>query len=105
MLMIYTTCPDKETAEALAHALLEQQVIACANIIEGMTSLYRWEGQIAHEAEVVMLLKTTAERADQVYVYLENHHPYEVPCIISLNPDECYPPFAAWVNSQTIISP
>jgi len=102
MQIIYTTCPDVDVAEKLASELLEQQLIACANITEGITSLYRWEGSVRQETECVVMLKTDESMLEKVMGYVEEHHPYECPALFSLAPQHCSQAFAEWVKEQTV---
>lgn len=101
MQIIYTTCPDVAVAEALSHGLLEGRLIACANMMEGMTSLYRWEGSVRQESEVVLLLKTAEANMQPVMDYIEANHPYECPCIWTIKPENTLPAFADWIEKET----
>ncbi len=101
MQIVYTTCPDAAVAKTLSHGLLEAHLIACANMMEGMTSFYRWEESMCEESEVVLVLKTTDAQSQSVMDYLEAHHPYECPCIWTIKPDNCLPAFAEWVEKET----
>lgn len=101
--LVYTTFPDRTAAEEAARALLERRLIACANILPGMVSLYRWEGKTERAEEVVMLLKTTAARADAVVAVaaVAALHPYEVPAIVILPVAGGGAPFLAWIAAET----
>ena len=61
--IVLSTCADREQAERIAHRLVEQQVAACVNILPGVQSVYRWEGQVETAPEVLMLIKTSADLA------------------------------------------
>ncbi len=104
---LYSTWPTLESAEAAARELLEQRLIACANIGPGARSLFRWDGQIQAEAEVLMFAKTTAERAGAAHKLLVRLHPYDVPCLTALPVlTACSSPgFLAWVSDETAPSP
>ncbi|MEP9349382.1 divalent-cation tolerance protein CutA [Xanthobacter sp. KR7-225] len=99
--LVYTTFPDRAAAEDAARALLEQRLVACANILPGMVSIYRWEGKTERAEEAVMLLKTTAARAAAVVEAVAARHPYEVPAILVLPVDGGGAPFLAWIGAQT----
>ncbi len=99
--LIYTTFPSREAAEEAARALLEARLIACANILPGMVSLYRWEGALERAEEVVMLLKTTAARAEAAVEAVAKAHPYEVPAILLLPIEGGAASFLAWIGAQT----
>lgn len=101
--LIYTTWPDAESAEAAARAAVEQGLAACANILPGATSVFRWEGAIQRETETVMLLKTTAENAHALRDALTAHHPYDTPAIVALDvdADASGARFLEWVGAAT----
>ncbi|MFG1359490.1 divalent-cation tolerance protein CutA [Xanthobacter pseudotagetidis] len=99
--LVYTTFPDHAAAEEAARSLLDQRLVACTNILPGMVSLYRWEGRTERAEEVVMLLKTTAARADEVAAAVAGLHPYEVPAILVLPVEGGGAPFLAWIAAET----
>ncbi|MGB5733643.1 MAG: divalent-cation tolerance protein CutA [Thiohalocapsa sp.] len=77
------TCPDQASAEALADAVVNQGLAACVNILPGVVSVYRWEGKIAKDKEVLLLMKTTQPRFAQLAAEIEKQHPYDVPEVIA----------------------
>jgi periplasmic divalent cation tolerance protein len=80
--LIYSTFPSPEAAEAVGRELVEQRLAACVNILPGMTSIYRWEGAIARETEVVMIIKTRASLADPAIAAVKALHTYTNPALI-----------------------
>ena len=102
LVILYTTWPDAETAEACGRAAVEERLAACANVLAPMRSIYRWEGQIQVEAETPMLLKTTAAAASRLCELILRYSPYDVPCILTLrtDPGNCNPKYVAWVQSE-----
>ena len=86
ILLIYTTHPDKECAQHIAGLLLDRHLIACANIYP-IHSMYRWENKIVSEEEYVALFKTKASQLEEVKKLIQNHHPYDVPCILHFPAD------------------
>jgi periplasmic divalent cation tolerance protein len=77
--IVLSTCGDHETAERIAHRLVEQRLAACVNILPGMRSIYRWQDAVASETEVLMIIKTTASLIEQVQSTLTSLHSYEIP--------------------------
>ncbi|MAK63224.1 MAG: divalent-cation tolerance protein CutA [Maricaulis sp.] len=100
---IYTTWPDQAAAEAAAAPLVEERLCACANILPGMTSVYRWQGRVETAQECVMILKTRADRATALRERLLALHPYDTPCILALPVDDAAsgPAFLDWIAEQT----
>ncbi len=99
IVFLYTTAPDAETARRIAHALVEARLAACANIIPGMRSVYRWKGAIETAEEVVAIFKTTAEQAALASSMILRLHPYETPSVVSLPVGEAgsNPAYLAWI--------
>lgn len=81
MLHVTTTCPDLDSARAIARAALDARLAACANIQPGVISLFHWQGRIAEEAEFHLRLKTTDARRAGLVSLIEDQHPYDVPVI------------------------
>ena len=100
--LIYTTTPTREEALKIAHELLAERAIACANILGEMTSVYRWESQMHADPEWAMLLKTSASRVAAVTARIVSLHSYDCPCVISWNICGGHPDFLRWVNAETI---
>jgi periplasmic divalent cation tolerance protein len=97
---IYVTTPTLKVATELAKELLGQRLIACANIIPGMTSLYFWEGSLEQSSETVLILKTTAAAVEPCMMALKQGHPSVTPCIATFQVDQITPDFASWVAGQ-----
>ncbi len=100
-LLVYVTAPDAETAGRIARALVEERLAACANILNGMHSIYRWQGAVEEAHEVVCLFKTTGERRERLFERVRELHPYEVPCIVSLPLYAGSAPFLEWIAAET----
>ena len=96
-----TTAPSAEAAKRLVRTLVERRVIACGTVLPGAVSIYRWQGAVAEEEEVVVVLKTTAERWPELAATLPALHPYEVPELIALSVADGHPPYLAWVRAET----
>src|ERR1700743_1304728 len=80
LIVLYTTWPDAETAEAFGRRAVEERLAACADVLAPMRSIYRWDGDIKSEPEIPMLLKTTAAKAQALLETILRYHPYETPC-------------------------
>ena len=82
--IVLSTCADREEAERIAHRLVEQQLAACVNILPGVQSIYRWQGNVESAAEVLMVIKTSAGLVPEVQSTIANLHSYEVPELLVL---------------------
>ncbi len=96
-LIALTTLPSAEVAAAVARTLVEEQLAACVNLVPGVRSIYRWQGAVVDDAEVLCLIKTTRDRVDALTARLVVLHPYEVPELVTLPIDGGFAPYLAWV--------
>jgi periplasmic divalent cation tolerance protein len=80
----YIVLPTIEIARKLGRKMVDEQIVACVNILPGMQAIYRWEGRIEDANEVVMIAKSTAERFSDIVDFMALEHPYDVPCIVAL---------------------
>ncbi len=99
--VIYSTFPNRDEAFSVAGALLEKQLIACANVHSEVTSLYRWEGAIQKEEEAVMVAKTSENRVKAAIAMIKGMHSYQIPCILAYPAGDGLPAFAQWVAAET----
>lgn len=99
--LVLTTVPDRETGEALAQRLVEEHLIACANLLPGVTSIYRWKGRVERESELLVLMKTPASRVAEVFGRVAELHPYEVPELIAVPVEAVSAAYAGWVREET----
>ncbi len=105
LLLVMTSLPDKEAAEALAKRLVGAHLAACVQIQTGMQSIYRWEGRICDEQEAVLTAKTTAEQWPAISALIKQNHPYDVPEIIAQPITHSDPDYARWVITETRVAP
>lgn len=96
---VYMTGPA-EAAPDIARSLLERRLAACVNIVE-CRSIYRWDGEIVDDDEVVLLAKTTAEAYDRLVDHVTDIHPYSVPCIERFDESDVLPGYADWIRAET----
>ena len=82
--VIYTTINNKQDALRIAHVLVEEQLVACVNIIPDIQSIYRWKGKIEEENEIVLIAKTSDEKIEKTIQRIEQMHTYDLPDIIVL---------------------
>jgi periplasmic divalent cation tolerance protein len=100
-IVVLTNCPDAESADRIATALIEERVAACVNRLAPAESTYRWQGRIEHATEVPLLIKTTAERYPALEQAIRRLHPYSVPEIVALPIVAGFLPYLAWIDEQT----
>lgn len=100
-LVVLCTCPDDTTARGIATALLAEELAACVNCVAGIRSMYRWEGQIRDETEVLLVIKTSAARYAALETSIRVHHPYELPEIIALPVVAGARDYLDWIRQAT----
>ncbi|MEX6725694.1 divalent-cation tolerance protein CutA [Parapedomonas caeni] len=98
---VYATFPAGFDVVALMRALVEERLIACANILGAATSVYAWEGRTHADAEIAVLMKTAAARVQPLLSRLAAAHPYDVPCITVWPVSDGLPAYLDWVTTQT----
>lgn len=98
--VVITTMPDEDSAGGLAARLVEDRVIACANVVPGISSIYRWEGGLKCDAEVLIVMKTSGDRADELTERIGSMHPYDVPEILVLPVRSGHLPYLDWIAGE-----
>lgn len=98
--LIYTPLPDAETARDVAGKLLDEGLIACANILGPIESIFIWNGAKDQSVEVGVLFKTTQTKMDLAIGRLRELHPYETPAIVGSVCDTAHPDTIAWLAEQ-----
>jgi periplasmic divalent cation tolerance protein len=96
--VVLCTAPDAEVARRLADGLVERRLAACVNLVPGITSVYRWEGAIQADDEVLLVLKTVAGRVPQIEAYLAAEHPYDIPECVALEVSKVEAAYLAWLR-------
>lgn len=96
--LIYVTAAGRADAEKIAEAVVTERLAACANILDGVTSVFHWDGKLCRENETVLILKTTEEKAEVLTARIKELHSYECPCIVMLPIEGGNPAFLEWVR-------
>jgi len=98
--LVLTNAPP-DRADAIARSLVEERLAACVNLLP-VRSVYRWQGAIAEEAEVTLLIKVSAERVEALVERLRALHPYQLPEILALDIDAAHSlsEYVAWVRAE-----
>lgn len=100
-LLVFCTCPDDATAETVAATLVSQRLAACVTRLPAATSTYRWKGEVQHDAEVLLLIKTTPTRYPALEKTLIEVHPYELPEILAVPVTTGLPAYLTWIEEST----
>ena len=100
VIAVLTNLPDSESAFNLAREVVHLRLAACANVLPGATSFYRWEGREEESSEVPVLIKSTAALYPQLERAIRERHPYEVPEIVSWTIERGLDEYLRWVEAE-----
>lgn len=96
--LIWSPFADEDSAAAVARQLLDEGLVACANILPPMRSLYVWRGERGEACEVAVLFKTDTSLLDRATARLAEIHPYETPAVLGWRVDAVAAPTAQWLG-------
>jgi periplasmic divalent cation tolerance protein len=99
-LVVITALGNEADARTLVSALLEDRLIACGTLLAGARSIYRWEGTIREESEVVVVLKTDVTKWDALRSAVERRHPYQVPELLAMPVTHGLERYLSWLTSE-----
>jgi periplasmic divalent cation tolerance protein len=99
--ILYVTCVTVNDARDLGRLLVGERLVACANIIADMRSIYWWQGEIAEDDEAVLLLKTARDRVPAVISRVREAHSYAVPCVVELPLARGNPAYLDWIVGES----
>jgi len=100
LLVVITSLPNFEAAKALGLSLVKENLAACVQIQEGIQSIYRWEGKLCEELEVLLSAKTTESRWLDISTFIQKAHPYHLPEILAFSPEQYEKQYGKWVESE-----
>jgi periplasmic divalent cation tolerance protein len=99
VIVALSTCPDEATGRTIAQALVSERLATCVNRLPGVTSTYFWDGRLQDDAEILLIIKTTAARQAELAARLKALHPYELPELVVLPVAGGNEPYLQWVRS------
>ncbi len=100
VIVIMLSVGSEQQAITIAEELIQQELIACVNILPTMRSIYRFKGKIFDDEENLLLIKTSKHLFEQVSAVISQMHTYEVPEIIGVRVDRCKDNFRAWIEQS-----
>lgn len=103
-IVVLITAGTEQEGLRISRALVEKGAVACVNMIPGIRSVFRWEGKVAEEQEVLLIAKTVSSAFDRVGSIVRANHSYEVPEIISLPIQQGLPEYLSWIRETTGVS-
>ncbi len=99
---VYVTTENRDEAKKIGTTIVKEKLAACANIIDGMESIYHWKDKIETSKECILILKTSYSNVAKMTRRIKELHSYEVPCVISLNiaEQEGNPEYLNWIRDS-----
>ena len=97
----YVTAGSREEALAIGRVIVEERLAACANVLDGMSSVYWWQGALQQASEAVLILKTRAELVERLTARIRELHSYDCPCVVALRIDGGNPAYLDWIAAET----
>ncbi len=98
MLIVLTTIPNEEEAESLARKIIEARLAACVQVLPQMKSFYFWENAVQTDSEHLLLIKTLAEKYDELEKFIQSNHSYDVPEIVALSAEKVSESYFRWLK-------
>jgi periplasmic divalent cation tolerance protein len=99
--VVHCSCPDADVASRIAYALVDEQLAACVQALPGVTSTYRWQGEVQVDTETLLLIKTKLARIDALARRVAELHPYDTPELLVLEVVDGTPDYLAWLEAAT----
>ena len=100
LLVVITSLPSLEQAQTIARQLVENRLAACVQIQQGVNSIYRWDGKICEENEVLLSAKTSRALWEEIRGFIQNNHPYDLPEIMAFTPADYEQQYGQWVEAE-----
>ena len=98
--VVLTTAPDAEAGAVIARALVEERLAACVNVIPGVRSIYRWEDEVQDDSEVMLIIKSRADRCEALAARIKALHSYDVPEVLVLPAVGGSARYLAWIETE-----
>jgi len=98
MIIVLTTAPDKASAMKMARELVEARLAACCSLVEGLTSLYWWEGKVEEAEEALLIIKTSRSLYREFESKIRSLHPYKIPEIVAFKVEAGLPEYLSWLR-------
>jgi periplasmic divalent cation tolerance protein len=99
-IIVFVTCESEEQANTIAETVVTERLAACVNVLPRIRSCYVWEQKLTWSDEVLLLVKTTRGRFDQLQDRIKSLHSYSLPEIVSVTIDDAFDKYIAWIDES-----
>lgn len=101
---VYVTASSRQEALSIGRAVVGERLAACANVLDGMTSIYWWERSLQEEGEASLILKTRSDLIDRLTARIRELHSYACPCVVAMPISAGNPAYLDWIVQETAIA-
>lgn len=101
---VYVTASSRQEALSIGRAVVGERLAACANVLDGMTSIYWWERSLQEEGEASLILKTRSDLIDRLTARIRELHSYACPCVVAMPISAGNPAYLDWIIQETAIA-
>lgn len=101
-ILVFSAVPSQEVASRIANALVQEELAACVTVLAGVTSVYRWRGEVESASEQLLLIKTNGTLFEKLRARIVALHPYEVPEVIATPITAGHAPYLEWIDQSTL---
>ena len=99
-IIVFVTCESEEQANTIAETVVTERLAACVNVLPRIRSCYVWEQKLTWSDEVLLLIKTTRGRFDQLQERIKTLHSYSLPEIVSVTIDDAFDKYIEWIDTS-----
>jgi len=96
----FVTAPSEDVGRSIAQALVDERLAACVNLVPGLRSVYRWEGTVQEDSEVLLIVKSRADRSHALAARVQALHPYDLPEVLELPAVGGSDGYLDWVRAE-----
>lgn len=103
-IIAYVTTKDREEALRIGKSLVDDRLAACVNVMDGMQSVFRWQGRVEESSETVLIVKSVESRAQAIIDRVKSMHSYECPCVAIWPLTSGNPEYLEWIRKESVLA-
>jgi periplasmic divalent cation tolerance protein len=100
-MFVYVTASSRQEALSIGRAVVSERLAACANVLDGMTSVYWWEQRLQENSEASLILKTRSDLIERLTARIRELHSYACPCVVAMPITSGNPAYLDWIGQET----
>jgi periplasmic divalent cation tolerance protein len=101
-MFVYVTASSRNEALSIGRAVVSERLAACANVLDGMTSIYWWQESLQEDAEATLILKTRSDLIERLTIRIKDLHSYDCPCVVAIPIAGGNPAYLQWIDKETV---